>query len=293
MNKVLSIIIVSFQNIGILEDCLQSIFRYNDIGEDLEIIVSDNSLNHTLYDYISKKYTDIKICKNDNIGFGAGNNRGVEISEGKYLLFLNPDTVIVEPLFKFAVEKFEQDEQLALFGVKLVDKMGKESGSFCSYDKYGVLTSLWDKHCRKIGKFVDGKMFICGADMFVRRSSFIEAGRFDENIFMYKEEADLIKRIKIYSTAKKVAFFRGKRIIHLEGGTEIDSSIEHRLKVVKRLTDSDKYYAEKWNLDFNKIIRSRLRYSRFKKFIFFCLLNKEKVLREKKLIAFYKSLIDK
>ena len=289
----LSIIIVSFQNINVLEDCLQSILQYNDIGDNLEIIVSDNSLDTKLYDYISRKYTNIKICKNENKGFGAGNNRGVELSNGEYLLFLNPDTILVEPIFKFAVEQFEKNEQLALFGVKLIDKTGKESGSFCSYDKYDIFTSLWDRYCRRKGKFVDGKMFICGADMFVRRSSFLEAGKFDENIFMYKEEADLIKRIKIYSKAKKIGFFYDKKIIHLEGGTESDNSIEHRLKVIKRLTDSDKYYAEKWGLDYNKIIKSRLKHSRFKKSVFHCLLKKDKVLREKELIIFYKSLISK
>ncbi len=263
------------------------------MGENLEIIVSDNSLDTKLYDYISNEYPDIKICKNDNKGFGAGNNRGVELSNGKYLLFLNPDTIIVEPIFKFAVDKFESDEQLALFGVQLIDRTGKESGSFCSYDKYGILAHLWDRHYRKIGKFIDGKMFICGADMFVRRSSFIEAGGFDENIFMYKEEADLIKRIKIYSVAKKIAFFNEKRIIHLEGGTESDNSLEQRLKVTKRLTDSDKYYAEKWGLDFNKIIKSRIKYSKFKKFVFCCLFKRDKVIREKELIRFYKSQISK
>lgn len=295
MNKILSVIIVSFQNIKILEDCIQSILLYNDLGKNLEIIVSDNSLDTHLYNYISNKYTNIKICKNDNKGFGAGNNRGVEISSGKYLLFLNPDTIIVEPIFKFAVEKFENNKDLALFGMQLIDKTGKESGSFCTYDKYDIFTCIWDRHYRKIGKFIDGKMFICGADMFVRRSSFTEAGGFDENIFMYKEEADLIKRIKIYSDAKKIAYFKEKKIIHLEGGTEKkgENNIEQRLKVAKRLTDSDKYYAEKWGLNFNKIIKSRIKCCRIKKFIFRCFFNSEKVFREKKLISFYKSLIHK
>ena len=114
----LSVIIVSYKKIEVLRDCLNSIKQYNDIGEDLEVIVSDNSPDDILYETIKKEYDWIKIIKNENKGFGAGNNRGYEIATGKYLLFLNPDTILIEPIFKFTVEQFEQDKDLALFGVQ-------------------------------------------------------------------------------------------------------------------------------------------------------------------------------
>lgn len=287
MMKKLSVIIVSYSNKNVLVDCLNSIEKYNDIGDDLEVIVSDNSPDMDLYNYVSENYGWIRILKNDNIGFGAGNNRGVKVAEGKYLLFLNPDTILVEPIFKFAVSKFESNENLALFGVQLIGKNGDRNASFFSIDKYGLLSAINEKFCKKFNIYKDGKMFICGADMFVRKQSFIEAGYFDENIFMYKEEADLIKRIKISSKAKQTSFYKEKKIVHLEGGTE-NVGEDKLLRTAKRMTDSDLYYCKKWNLSFKKVMKKRMNYARFKKIIYRLFLKKELALNQKALINYYK-----
>ncbi|MDE7164613.1 MAG: glycosyltransferase [Clostridiales bacterium] len=291
MSVKLSVIIVSYKNIQVLTDCLGSIRQYNDIGDALEVIVSDNSPDNELFDTVKRSYDWIKIIKNKNDGFGAGNNRGVEISSGEILLFLNPDTVLVEPIFKFALDKFEEDSDLALFGVQLIKPDGSNNASFFMYDQYGILATLKEKYRRKKGKFIDKNMFICGADLFVRKESFDEAGRFDENIFMYKEEPDLIKRIKLHSTAKKVAFFGNKKIIHLEGGTESESASK-KLTVLDRLLVSDRYYAKKWGLSYNKIVKSRIKYARFKKNIYSLLFKKQKSAEQKKIIQFLKSKLD-
>ena len=288
----LSVIIVSYKKIEILRDCLNSIKQYNDIGEDLEVIVSDNSPDDILYETIKKEYDWIKIIKNEHKGFGAGNNRGYEIATGKYLLFLNPDTILIEPIFKFTVEQFEQDKDLALFGVQLLRKDLKKNVSFFNIDKYGIFVTLKVKICRKINKFQDGKMFIAGADLFVRREAFEQAGRFDENIFMYKEEADLIKRIKLYATAKKTEFYENKHIIHLEGGTETDDS-DHIITQLKRIVETDIYYAEKWGINVEKVLKSKRRYCRFKLFAYSLLLKRKKADEQKRLIEVYNGTLKK
>lgn len=284
--KKLSVIIVSYQKTDILRDCLNSIKLYNDIGEDLEVIVSDNSIDENLYNAIKEEYEWVKIIKNENKGFGAGNNRGYEISEGEYLLFLNPDTVLVEPVFKFAIEQFEKDYKLALFGVNLIGKNGKKNVSFLYMDKYSVFYNLKTKIFKALNIYKDGKMFICGADLFVRRSSFEQAGKFDENIFMYKEEADLIKRIKLLSTAKKTKFFKNKKIIHLEGGTE-QGGVQQSDSQLERLYETDEYYARKWNFSLKKIYLQRRNYQRFKLFACKILFKKKLAMHVKKVIEFY------
>ena len=85
----LSVIIVAYRNIALLRDCIDSIYRFNDIGDELEVVVSDNSPDMELYNEIATDYPSVKLVKNDNIGFGAGNNRGYEASSGKYLFFFN------------------------------------------------------------------------------------------------------------------------------------------------------------------------------------------------------------
>ena len=282
--KKLSVIIVTYKNIEIVRNCLDSIQRYNDIGESLEVIVSDNSEDNTLFDTIRAEYDWIKIIKNENKGFGAGNNRGYEVSTGEYLLFLNPDTILIEPVFGFAVNEFEKHKDLALFGVQLLDAQRKKNTSFLMMDRFGICATLWVKVCRALNWFWDGKMFISGANLFVRRESFEQAGRFDEKIFMYKEESDLIKRIKQSSTAKKTKFFPRKHIIHLDGGTETKNT-RQVLVQLGRLLDTDRYYAAKWGMDVKRVYRQKRRYERFKLLCYRLFASKEKR-------AYQKSVVD-
>ena len=86
MNHILfSVIIVSYKKLDILIDCLDSIYKYNDIGDKLEIIVVDNSPEDNIYNYIKSNYNDVRILKSENKGFGAGNNLGAKIARGEYL----------------------------------------------------------------------------------------------------------------------------------------------------------------------------------------------------------------
>lgn len=290
----LSVIIVSYNHPELLKDCLDSIKYYNDIGDELEVIVSDNSPTYNVFNYLTENYPWVKIIKNDNIGYGAGNNRGVAISSGEYLLFLNPDTILIENIFAFALEKFE-DEDLALFGLRLVNRDLQRLYSFFGIDWFGVIAMLKERYYMSKDKFIDGKMSIAGADMFVRKMSFIEAGLFDEKIFMYKEEADLTKRIKLYSKAKKTAYFNEKRIVHLAGATTAGEDTD-RMKAVKALNDSDKYYCSKWGMSLKEMIKSRLRISKFKKLVLILMFNYKRASQLTSSIKFYKSqlkLIDK
>ncbi len=288
----LSVIIVSYKNIEILRDCLNSIKEYNDIGDRLEVIVSDNSEDNLLYDTIKAEYDWIKIIKNKNEGFGAGNNRGYEVSTGEYLLFLNPDTILIEPVFDYAIKKFEENKYLGLFGVKLVDKNRNNLPSFFLMDTYGIYSTLYSKAHRALGLYNDDEFFISGADLFVRRSSFEQAGKFDENIFMYKEEGDLIKRIGQCAEASEVKYFRSKKIIHLEGGTE-DKTPETRLKLVTRIVETEKYYCKKWKMSLVKTLKEKRRYERLRMFIYKLTKKSSKIESQRKVIDFYTSEIQK
>ena len=290
MDKIFSVIIVAYKNISIIRDCLNSIFKYNDIGQDLEVIVSDNSPDMCLFNKIHNEFPQITMIKNENNGFGAGNNRGFEVSKGKYLLFLNPDTILVEPIFCFAVSKFEANENLALFGLQLVDKNLKKTSSFYMMDREGIWSLFQNRWYCYRNKYIENKMFIAGADLFVRRSAFEEAGRFDENIFMYKEEPDLIKRIKCKSGAKQIAYFKDKHIIHLEGGTEADDD-KHSVRFAQRLSLVDKYYCKKHGLNYEKVIRQKMRRAKFKLAIYTVICKKKKIKEQKEIYNIYRNAL--
>lgn len=260
----LSVIIVSYENCEILRDCIESIKKFNDLKDDTEIIISDNSITNNVYEMVKKDYPDVQIIKNNNIGFGPANNRAVDISSGEYLLFLNPDTILLEPIFQFTVDKFEQQSNLALFGIKLLNINGTANNSFFAMDNYTLSWTLLMKVFSKFDIYLDGKMYIAGADLFVRKSAFEAAGRFDENIFMYYEEPDLIKRIKNLPYDYITSFFPEKKMIHLEGATENKDAIS-TVKKVERSLVTYRYYCDKWNISFIKNVRQMRKYQILKK----------------------------
>lgn len=262
----ISIIIVSYINLEILIDCINSIIKYNDMTDSTEIIVVDNSPNDNIADFFANNFSSVVFIRNENKGFGQANNLGASIAKGKYLLFLNPDTILVEPIFKFAVSKFEENDKLGLFGLKLIDRNMNDNMSFFMIDGFGTVMKQIEKIVSTFDIFIDGKMFISGADMFIRKVDFMEAGRFDENIFMYCEEMDLLKRIR--RLGRETCYFNEKRIIHLEGKTSNDSNL-----ALKRRLDSTKYYCGKYRMDFKKIVLSEIRYLKLKEIIYTILNN--------------------
>lgn len=287
---ILSVIIVSYKALELLDECLESIERYNDFKEHTEIILADNSPDDDIISFVNNKYPKIKTIKNMNNGFGASNNLAVKESKGKYLLFLNPDTRLTEPIFSFAAEKFTEDNNLALFGIKLKSANLKNNYSFMLLDDFSFSAPFKERFYNKADMYIDGKAYICGADMFVRRSSFEEAGAFDENIFMYCEECDLLRRIKKYSKAKKTSYFKEKSLIHREGGTFDLSDGEKIINRLKLIIEARIYYNKKYNLSHKKYLLQKYKYAKFKRF---CLkfIDRKRYLVQSDICKFYKTLI--
>lgn len=252
MDKMLSVIIVTYKKPELVKQCLDSIYKFNDIGDKLEIIVSDNSPDDSIERILEHRYTDVIFLRNGNIGFGSGNNAGVRISRSPYLLFLNPDTILIEPVFGFALERFQNGS--SMFGVQLLDSKRRKNTSFAYIDCFSIYKSFLGKLSNKVGVFLSGKMAILGADIFVTKDVFIESGMFDENIFMYSEENDLTKRVQKAFPNCKVMFFKEKSIIHLEGGTT-KGQINDTVAFVDARMKTYKYYCNKWNIKLVNVIR--------------------------------------
>jgi GT2 family glycosyltransferase len=248
----LSVVIVGYKNDQIVVDCINSIYKYNDIGSRLQVILVDNSPTHNVYETIVKKFDLVIGIKNENNGFGGGNNRGAAEASGGYLLFLNPDTVLIEPIFQFALSKFEGDPNLGMFGMKLVNESTKRNMSFYFLEGSGLVSSLIIKICNRLDIYLDGLMYISGANMFIRKADFLLCGEFDENIFMYYEEPDLTRRLT--SLGRNTAYFKQKKIIHLEGGTVSDSEV-----ALRRRLDSAVYYNKKYSKNLQDQLVGELR----------------------------------
>lgn len=258
----LSVIIVSYNNLKIIMECLDSLRKFNDIGDRLQITVVDNSTTNDIFEYIIQHYPKVLCIKNENMGFGQGNNVGAKVAQGSNLLFLNPDTVLIEPIFGYALDKFRKYEDLALFGMKLINRDLSSNLSFFYIDKKGILPNMMIKFCNNYNIFNNKVMFISGANIFIRKFVFLEIGMFDEKYFMYCEDKDLSKSVIL--AGYKTGFFSEKKIIHLEGGSTNDSLISFERRLI-----SEKYYHRKYNLDFNSFIKKEKDLLKIKHFIFY------------------------
>ena len=241
----LSIIIVSYNNYNDLHNCIESIHKFNDMGDLMEIIVVDNSPNDELFNHFKVSHPEVRIVKNPINGFGRGNNIGFKHSNGEILLFLNPDTILIESIFEDVYDKFDSNGNLGACGIKLVNRDLNPNLSFYWIEKYGVLSNIAIKYYNKRNKFKHGSMFISGACMFMRREVFSSIGMFDENVFMYNEEIDLFRRM--IASNYDTDYFPDFKLIHLEGKTTNNHLLSFEQRVISSI-----YLTKKYRLNFSK-----------------------------------------
>lgn len=255
-NKILSIVTVAYNNVSDVRNELSSIQKYNDIGEALEVIVVDHSSNSIIPE-LEKDFPNVIFVSHENLGFGAGNNFGAKYASGEYICFLNPDTLLIEPIFQAIIDEFRKNKDLGIIGTQLVNINYENNLSFYYIDKNSFISKQLIHIANHRQSFNPKTMYISGANLFVRASIFFAAGMFDEKMFMYYEEPDLTKRIRELGFLS--AFLPHLRIVHLEGKHSTPS-----LAVIKRKYASAKYYCKKYNLDYRKILYQDYYYNKMK-----------------------------
>ena len=225
-NPQLSIIIISYNTKDVTKNCLDSI--YTTLPEDkhtmFEIVMIDNASTdgsvEMLQEY-AKKHANINLLLNtDNTGFGKANNQGVKVAKGKYILLLNSDTVVLDNALQKLLDFYKQSEDYAHFvGAKLlnVDKTPQPSAApfytpwiifaalFLKGDYWGLTRNSPDRVKR-----VD---WVSGACIMTTRARYLDVEGFDEDIFMYMEEVDLLYRAK--KKGFQTYFFPNAEFIHL------------------------------------------------------------------------------
>lgn len=270
MIKKISVIIATYNSYDLILDCINSVYSHNDIDEnDIEVVVVDNSpedegerLKALLSDTYGEK---VIFIKNENKGYGHGNNVGIKNSNGEIIAIMNPDVRITEPIFKRVLEIFN-DQNVASLGFKQINEVRDFSFYRLPELFFPFIYSLKNKNDNKNEIFDQHIHALSGAFVFFRRKDFVEIGMYDENFFMYFEEADTSKRIN--SIHKKIVYDKSKSYIHL---------MDHKGNFNERLLDieavSAKIYFNKYKLDLKKHIKLRLLELRLHKIIFYCMRN--------------------
>ncbi|WP_131536256.1 glycosyltransferase family 2 protein [Pedobacter nototheniae] len=234
-----SVILVNYNTKDLLRQCLNSLY---DKCQSLiiEIIVSDNDSSDDSNEMLEKEFKDVIIVKNNaNLGFGKANNKAINIANGKYLFLLNTDTYLINDAIKILFEFMERDEnsEVACCGGDLFKPNGERQASYGNFPTifdaisqlgfYKLYKQYYNKHLTGGALNYDQNIkvvdYICGADMFLRRSIMDKIGYFDEDFFLYFEETEMSYRI--CTNGYKSVLVPSAKIVHLEGGGQIDSNV--------------------------------------------------------------------
>ncbi len=238
----LSIIIVNYNVKHFLEQCLRSVFSALE-GLQGEVIVVDNQSTDGSQAMLKQKFgSQITLIENqDNPGFSKANNQGMRIAQGRYVLLLNPDTVVAEDTFLRCVEFMDAHPQGGALGIKMIDGQGSflpESKRalptpWVSFYKIFGFSSLFPRsrrfsryHLSYLDREENHEIeILSGAFMFMRRSALEEVGLLDETFFMYGEDIDLSYRF--IQAGYQNYYFSDSQIIHYKGESTKKGSLNY------------------------------------------------------------------
>lgn len=259
-----SIIIVNYNTKQLLYDCLRSLYA-NTRDVTFEIIVSDNNSTDGSIEMLKKDFPDVFVIENYiNLGFGKANNVAAKIAKGKYLFFLNSDTILLNNAVKFFFD-FAEKRGSGIYGCLLMDAENNIVHSYemftsplkglfrtviqCYQGLYSI-TTIFRKKRTLINSeklLIESPIqFIIGADLFILSADFSELKGFDENFFMYFEDEDLCRRA--LKKNLKCDILTDAKIVHLES-----KSSKIKAKKIEFFENSFLFYSHRYYSFYQKL----------------------------------------
>ena len=252
-----SIIIVNYNTKNLTLQCIDSIYeKTNDVS--FEIIVVDNNSTDGSQELLSHDKRIVFVEAGENLGFGKANNLGLRQAQGKYIFFLNSDTLLLNNAVKeFFIFAESQTENIGAIGCLLTDKLGRVIHSFSEFPSINwVFKSvvvahffqlffkkkyqLYDKADSDITLPVFQVDYVTGADLFVRRTVIDKYGAFDPDFFMYYEESEMQYR---WSKNGYLSYIiKAPQIIHFEGGSQKKNTDFNVDKFIRSFNSEKSYF---------------------------------------------------
>ncbi|OGK20705.1 hypothetical protein A3C23_05955 [Candidatus Roizmanbacteria bacterium RIFCSPHIGHO2_02_FULL_37_13b] len=239
--KDLSVIIVSYNTKNITQKSLDSVIKSLSQTPKVkaEIIIVDNASTDGSTELLQRylhKYSDfISIINNSkNVGFSKANNEAIEVSQGKYILFLNSDAILQDVNFEDLIYYLDKNDSVGALTIKVLLPTGKIDWAshrgtpniWRSLTYFSKLELLFS-HVPKLAKYFGGYHLKhldlntiheidspSGAFYFTRKEILNKTGGFDTRFFMYGEDLDLSYRIK--KLGYKIIYYPMFTVCHLK-----------------------------------------------------------------------------
>lgn len=223
----LSIVILGYKMRDLIKNCIKSIKEQN-LNINYEIIVVDNNSNDGTDQMMAKLYPDIKFIKlNKNFGYPKGNNYGIKIAQGRYIITLNPDTIIFDNSFEKLVRYMDENKDIGIIAPKLLNP--NKTLQYTCFRFYKLLTPFvrrtflyktkWGKKHHYNFEMRDWDHndikdvdWVQGSALMIRKSVIDIIGIKDERFFLYFSDVAWCE--KCWQAGFKVIYYPKASIIH-------------------------------------------------------------------------------
>jgi GT2 family glycosyltransferase len=205
-----SVCIVNWNCREMLRDLLESLLRQPQ-GVRVEVIVVDNASTDGAADAVAAEFPEIVLVRNSvNVGFSRANNQAARLARGRYLFFLNNDTLVPPHSLRRLLNYAEIHPEIGLLGPRLRDGWGEVQMSFRSRPAVapllhrtlllrwtGLFRRSYQRFRGRIGDFSGTRSVdvLLGAALFLRRSVYDECGGWDEDYVFGGEDVEFCTRI--------------------------------------------------------------------------------------------------
>ena len=241
-----SVIIVNYNTKDLTKQCIDSIFEHTS-DVTFEVLLVDNASTDGSVELFEKD-TRIRFLESGcNLGFGKANNLGAQNAEGKYLLLLNSDTILLNNAIKLFFDKMESvGQEVGCMGCLLQDAQQQYMHSYAELPNVENMLRIlvWEQLFSFLGfktwemdamenRKADSSFFqvgyVTGADLFIRRCAVETCGLFDPDFFMYYEDSELQSRYAKHGFYSYI--YDGPQIVHLEGHSSEQGSSKRQLLI--------------------------------------------------------------
>ena len=226
-HMMLSIIIVNWNTRALLQACLASIFRHRPAFA-FEVVIVDNASSDGSPAMVRREFPRARLLENKaNLGFAAASNRGAEIATGRYLLFLNSDTLVHEGTLVGAVSYMERHPETGVMGCRTLNADGSLQGTALAFPSatriFANVSGLSGyRSLSRLRKHLPQRAFdyVQGSFLVIAKNVFDLCGGFDERFFLYGEDVDLCLRVR--QAGMGLAYDTAIAITHQGGGSSED-----------------------------------------------------------------------
>jgi GT2 family glycosyltransferase len=227
-----SIVIITKDTRELLKNCLGSIANDTSLAPlGIETIIIDNASTDGTDRMVREEFPDAVYIRNDvNAGFASAVNRAGSAVQGRYILLLNSDTLLIQGEIAKMTGIADAVDNSGILGPQLVYEDLKLQRSVASIPRFMGEALPGSQRLKRNGPLTEVHEVesLIGAAILIRKSAFDAIGGFDERFFFFLEETDFCLRLK--RAGYRVLFCPAVRVIHLQGKTVRKNWVKGRME---------------------------------------------------------------